>query len=82
VGRGGVGVWENSESNNYTPEGDVVKKQVTPGCGMQQFRFLRPTPLTSHETQKPPRYVTFLYRNLDVTCLFLPAFNLDILISF
>jgi hypothetical protein len=42
----------------------IVKKQVTPGGGVQQFLFLRPTPLTSHETQKPPRYLTLLYRHL------------------
>jgi hypothetical protein len=35
---------------------------VTPGGGVQQFLFYRPTPLTSHETQKPPRYLTLLYR--------------------
>jgi hypothetical protein len=29
-----------------------------------QYLFFRLTPLTSHETQKPPRYLTLLYRHL------------------
>jgi hypothetical protein len=39
----------------------LLKKPVTPGGGVQQFLFLKDQsiPLTSHETQKPPRFSPF-----------------------